>query len=183
MTDAPPEVTGYRRPGVALAALLLCAWGPTTQSAPTLQDIQVAGRVLHFQDAHLPREITLAIVYNAAEVHSRDEAVALGALLGSSLLVGDLVMRPRLVEQAYLSKTTGFSAIFTTTGVDDALIGESLRQHQVPCLTRHLEQVEHGTCIVAICSVPTVRIVVNEANAVIAGIHFATAFRMMVREI
>ena len=63
------------------------------------------------------------------------------------------------------------------------MLAANLKKRQVPCLTRHSEQVEHGSCIVAICSEPSVSIVVNMQNAVLAGVRFATAFRMMVQEV
>jgi hypothetical protein len=172
------------KPGLVLALLVVAGWGPVQDLAPpNLQDMLVAGHVLGFREASIAGEVVIAFVYNSAEARSHDEAVALASLLGNGLPVGGLILRPRLVEQTQLAGTTGYSAIFATTGVDEALLRASVKQHQVPCLTRHLEQVEHGICTVAITSGPNVRIVVNQANAAIAGVRFATAFRMMVQEI
>lgn len=152
-------------------------------SAPTLQDIQVAGRVLHFQKTSPSGTIVVALIYNATDLASQTEAAALMALLGSGLAVGDLVLRPVLIEQSHLADAGQYEAIFATTGVDGRLLNAGLRQHQVPCITRHIEQVEHGACTVAIRSLPSVSIVVSQENAVMAGVRFATAFRMMVQEI
>ena len=174
---------GYRRSGIGLAALMLSGWAPVIDTMPTLQDLQVAGHVLHFQQVPPSGGIIIAIVYNTAVLGSHDEAAVLATLLDNGLGVGDLVLQPHLVEQAHLVEAAGYGAIFTTAGVDQNLLGAALRQRRIPCLTRHLEQVEHGSCIVAICSEPTVSIVVNEMNAAVAGLRFATAFRMMVREI
>ena len=88
-----------------------------------------------------------------------------------------------LVEQNRLADKLSFGAVFDTVGADDGLLAAGLKQHRVPCLTRHLEQVEHGHCTVAIRSAPVVSIAINEVNAAAAGVQFATAFRMMVREI
>lgn len=139
--------------------------------------------MLHFQEKPVSGPVVIAIVYNPANPRSQDEASALAAMLGAGLAVGDLVLHPLLVEQAQLAMTAGYTAIFATIGVDEALLAASLKQRRIPCLTRHLEQVEHGACIVAICSEPRVSIVVNGANAMSAGVGFPTAFRMMVREI
>jgi hypothetical protein len=166
------------------AALLTAGWGSTQDlTPPTLQDVRVAGHVIGFQEAPVAGDVIVAVVYNAADPRSHDEAVALASLMGSGLPVGGVVLRPSLVEQGRLAEAAGYRAIFDTIGVDEGLVGASAKLHQVPCLTRHLEQVEHGLCTVAICSEPTVRIVVNHDNAVTAGVRFATAFRMMVREI
>ncbi len=165
-----------------LAAPFLAAWGPLAQP-PTLQDVQVAGRVLHFQEPPFAGEVVVAIVFDQSQPASLVEAHALDALLGAGLAVGNLTLLPRLVEQRQLAGSAGYGAIFLTSGADDQLLAASLRSHRVLCLTRHLEQVEHGACVVAICSEPQVVIVVNETNASAVGLQFATAFRMMVREI
>jgi hypothetical protein len=175
---------GCRKASYVLATLVVSGGGPVRDlSAPNLQEIQVAGRVLHFQETPVSGGLVVAVVYDAASRPSYDEAVALMALLGNGVPVGDLILRPRLVEQKQLAEAQGLGAVFITTGVDDALLAAALKRDRIPCLTRHLEQVEHGSCTVAIASEPTVTIVVNAANAAMAGVRFATAFRMMVREI
>ena len=174
----------YLKTGPILVALVVSGWGPVQDlTPPTMQDLRVAGHVLGFQDSPATGDVVVALIYNPAQPSSHDEAVALALLLGKGLSVGGLVLRPRLIEQDHLADIAGYNAIFATAGVDEGLLRAALKQRQVPCLTRHLEQVEHGTCTVAISSEPSVSIVVNQANAVIAGVRFATAFRMMVREI
>ncbi len=173
-----------RAAGLLLVALVVSGWGPIQDlTPPTLQDMKVAGHVLAFQESSIAGEVIVAVVYNGAEARSHDEAVAIASLLDGGLPVGGLILRPHLIEQSRLAETAGYKAVFSTIGVDEAVLGASVKQHHVPCLTRHLEQVEHGLCTVAICSEPSVSIVVSQANAAIAGVRFATAFRMMVREI
>lgn len=170
--------------GYSLCLLLLSGAAPIEGvSPPTLQDIQVAGRVLHFVNALSPGTIVVAIVYNAAEPRSGDEAVALSQLLGAGLTVGNLVLRSVLVEQSHLAESSNYGAIFVAAGVDSVLLATALKLHRVPCLTRHLDQVAHGHCTVAIRSAPSVNITVSQENAAAAGVVFATAFRMMVQEI
>ena len=184
MTDPGRIATRCRRPCLALAALVVSAWGPVKDlPPPTLQEMVVGGHVLNFQEHPIAGDVVIALVYATSDSKSHDEAAALAALLGDGLAVGGLVMRPRLVEQAKLMETSGYAAVFATTGVDETVLAAVLKQRHIPCLTRHLEQVEHGACTVAIRSDPDVSIVVNQANAANAGVHFATAFRMMVREI
>jgi hypothetical protein len=43
--------------------------------------------------------------------------------------------------------------------------------------------VQSGTCIMAVMSQPKVSIIVNHAAAEAAGITFAQAFRMLIKEI
>ena len=184
MVGTAGTARSFRTAGLVLAALVVSGWGPVQDlTPPTLQDMRVAGHVLGFQESPITGEVIVAVVYNAAEAKSHDEAVAVASLLGDGFAVGGLILRPRLIEQGRLAEAVGYGAIFATIGVDEGVLGVSVKRHQVPCLTRHLEQVEHGLCTVAICSEPSVSIVVNQANAAIAGVRFATAFRMMVREI
>lgn len=173
----------YRTPCLVTAILMLSASGPIEDTAPTLQDLQIAARVLHFLDVPVSGELVLAIVFNPSDPASRAEAVALVGLAGKGLSIGNLTLRPYLVAQDKLATVVGYGAIFATTGVDQALLGATLKQRHVPCLTRHPEQVQHGACIVAIGTEPTVSIVLSAANAAADGVHFATAFRMMVVEI
>lgn len=150
---------------------------------PSLQDMQIAGRVLGFQEMPPSGPLDVAVLYDSASAASRREAAAIVALLGSGLGVGSLVLRPHLVDQTRLGSLDGVGAVFATTSLDEALLKTSLGQHKIPCLTLHLEQVQRGSCTVAIRSVPSVSIIVSDANANTAGVRFATAFRMMVREL
>ena len=116
-----------RNSGLVLAALFLSGLAPLNDATPTLQDMQIAGRVLHFQQEPVTGTIVVAIVYNAADARSHDEADALAALLGRGLGVGDLILQPRLIEQAHLAGTSGYGAIFTAVAVDQQLLAASLQ--------------------------------------------------------
>ena len=166
-----------------LAALPLLGSSPALSAQPpSLQDMQLAGRVLHFQAAQPSGAMVVAIAFDAADPQSRDEAAAVQALLGTGLGVDNLILQPVLVEQRELIGPAAYDAIFSATGVDAGLLGAALRVRHIPCLTRQLEQVQSGSCIVAIRSAPSVGIVLNTANAAASGVRFATAFRMMVEE-
>ena len=178
------RIQRWMKRGCLLAStLLLSGMGSVDVVPPTLQDILVAGRVLQFRDPPSSGEIVVAIVFDVTDASSRDEANATAALFGRGQSVGDLILRPKLIEQKSLAASTGYGVIFTASGVNEHLLAASLKLRGVPCLTRHLEQVEHGACTVAICSNPRVSIVVNSANAAMASTSFAIVFRMMVREI
>ncbi len=150
---------------------------------PTAQEMRMAGQVLGFLDTPPSGVVTLAVVFDPANPHSRAEAAAIGSLLGDQMVVGALTLRPQLVEQAHLAATTGYGAIFVTDGIDPQVLKAALALRHVPCLTRHLDQIEQGSCMVALRASPSVDIVVNELNAASVGVRFATAFRMMVREL
>ncbi len=168
-----------------MLALALPQAGTAAEDAdpPTAQEMRMAGQVLGFLDAPPSGVVTLAVVFDPANPRSRGEAAAIGSLLGDRMAVGALTLRPRLVDQARLADTTGYGAIFVTDGIDPQMLKTALALRHVPCLTRHLDQIEQGSCMVALRASPSVDIVVNELNASSAGVRFATAFRMMVREI
>jgi hypothetical protein len=152
-------------------------------ASPTLQDLQIAGRVLAFQDPRPAPDVTVAIVFDPADPASRQEADALVGLIGPGLTVGDLVLHAVRTEQGQLAGLGTANAVLATAGVNQAVLGSALSRRRIACLTRHPDQVEHGACTVAICTEPSVEIVVNERNAGADGVRFATAFRMMVREL
>lgn len=168
---------------VATLAVSMASAAETELPSPTLQDLQIAGRVLTFQDQPTPSTITIALAYNPADPVSRAEAMTLSTLLGTGLTTGALVLRPLLIEQYRLDEAGRYDAIFATTGIDEQNLRSVIDRRRVPCLTRHLEQVSRGACIVGISSSPRVSIVISGATAASAGIRFATAFRMMVREL
>jgi len=173
---------------VLLSACLLAAvavHGGAAGDEPglTLQDMRIAGRVLGFQTRHLAGPLPVAILFDGANPASRKEASAISGLLGQGLQVDDLILQPVLLEQAHIPPAASFGAVVATSGVDSTRLRTMLERMRVPCLTAHYAQVSEGACIVLIRSSPTVSIIVNETNAASADVHFATAFRMMVREI
>lgn len=151
---------------------------------PTQADIQVIGRVLGFQERAQTTSALLAIVFDATNSASKIEAERFRSLLESGVDVGGVAVHAELVEQNALARSSSnLIALITTTGVNDALVATALRRLHVPCLTRHLEQVERGACTIAISLSPSVEIVLNDANARSDGVRFATAFCMMVHEV
>ena len=169
-----------------MAGLLVCLLGgmsPVDQAERlTLQDLKLAGRVLHFIDMPLVGSVTLAVVYAQDVPGSEDEARAVAAWLSGGLRVGNLILQPALVEQSTLSDLQDYVAIVTAAGVYVPVVRDAMRQHHVPCMTTHLSQVQDGGCLVGIRSRPAVSIQLNSAASASVGIRFATAFRMMVRE-
>lgn len=150
---------------------------------PSLEEMQVAGQVLGFLDPSLSGRVTLAVVFDPANSGSRVEAAAIAALLADGASVGALTLQPRLIEQSHLAAANGYNVVFVAGNVDSQILKQALALRRVPCLTRHLEEIEQGGCMVALRTFPSVNIVVNEVNASLGGVRFATAFRMMVQEL
>lgn len=166
-----------------LAAWASAAFGEPPPPPAGMQDMVIIGRVLGFQQRSVSGDQLLAIVYDPADAASTREAKDIAVLIGSGLAVSEIVLHSVLVAQPDLARTDHVDAILATASVDDQLLRRAISRLHVPCLTLHFSQVEHGSCMVALRSSPTVNIVLNQANADAAGVHFATAFRMMVQEL
>lgn len=169
-------------PPLGIASLLV-PWRADALTMPTLQDIEIAGHVLAFQSDRLKGAITLGVVYNAASADSKAEADTIIRLIGNGLHVGDLVLTARAIPQTALGGNLDVGAWFVAGDVDQSLLRTVLAGRHLICLTRHIDEVAHGACTVSICSSPSVDLVISNANAAAADVHFATAFRMMVREL
>jgi len=152
-------------------------------TAPSLQDMQIVGRVLGFQATPPTGQLTLGIVYNLNDGASLAEAQAMAALLRGGLAVGNLILQPRLVDQAQLAASRGYDALMAASGLDEAALEKTVASFRIPCLTLHVALVQHAACTVAIRSQPNVSILVSDPNAAAGGVRFATAFRMMVQEL
>ena len=177
----------FRRIGRASATLLLgCALGgmdPADEGDRlTPQDLQIAGRVLHFVAEPPTGSVVLAIVYTRDVPNSRREATDAAALLAGGLPASDLVLHAVLAEQHDLAGLDPVAALVTADGVSAEPVREAMRRRHVPCLTVHLSQVKDGGCLVGIRSLPSVSIQLNGDAAGAVGVRFATAFRMMVQE-
>ena len=178
-----PRASMPRASMLGLLACLLGGMGPADGAERlTLQDLRLAGRVLHFIDMPLVGAVTLAVVYAQDVPGSEDEARAAASWLSGGLRVGNLILQPALVEQSALSALQDYVAIVTAEGVYGPAVRDAMRQHHVPCLTTHLSQVQDGGCLVGIRSRPGVSIQLNSMASASVDIRFATAFRMMVRE-
>lgn len=172
------------RSGIRFAALALCLSASQAPAAEaTAQDMQIVGRALSFKEGQRRGSLSLAIVYDASDSRSTSEMQAAVAALRGNLKVGDSYLRAVPVEQSQFSSARGYDGVFTASGVDQGRLRGALSASGVPCFTLDAQQVRSGACTVAVRSRPAVAISISSRNAAVAGVRFATAFIMMVREI
>lgn len=184
MTYVP--VCKFISSAIAFGLLALCcvrASAADEAAVPSLRDLQLAASILGFQSPAPSGDLSIAVVFDERNPQSHEEATAIVALVGNGLTVGGLTLHAIAISQNGLAAAGPFGALFETASVDDALLKSALLQRHVPCLTRHPDQVTQGACIVAIQAKPPVIVTINHANSEAASVRFATAFRMMVREI
>jgi hypothetical protein len=150
---------------------------------PSRQDVQIMGRVLKFQEDRKGDTRKIALIYNPASPTSYREAATLNTFLGSGQAIGSLTLSGVLIEQDKAGALEGYDAIFSAVETDSGRLRSAMRRHEVPCITREVDQVSQGACIVAIQTSPNTAIFFSSTNAAAAGVRFATAFIMMVREL
>jgi hypothetical protein len=149
-----------------------------------LTDLQIAARALSFMEDPLSGSVRVGIVHAPANARSARQAEELRAMLGSGLQVGNLELRPVMVEldDAEVAE------------VDLFFLTEYLNPHQVPlssisavrqipCVTTDIAQVQSGTCIMGVRSTPKIEILVNRAATLESGMTFSTVFRVMITEL
>jgi hypothetical protein len=112
---------------------------------------------------------------------SRADAEAIAAQIGAGLQAGRAVLRPRVIDIDHLNMG-GFQIVIAAAGANGPLLSAAARAARALCVTTEIEAVRAGLCAMAISSEPRVEIVVNHAVSAAAGIEFAPAFRMMIRE-
>jgi hypothetical protein len=98
--------------------------------------------------------------------------------------VGNIDLRPVLVpiDSAATADVDLFLLTEHVAESEDRLAAIS-KARQIPCVTTDLAKVESGACVIAVRSRPRVEIIVNRDAARDSGVHFATAFRVMVTEL
>ncbi len=171
------------KPSAVLGALLCLPIVQASAGSVTMQDMQVVGRAISFVEGPKRQPVALVVVFDRAAPASVREMEAVLEVLRQGAEVGGRSFRAVAVEQTQLGATRPGDAVFSTTGVDQRLLLTFVRQSGMPCFTLDTEQVREGACTVAIRSRPSVNISFSSRNASAAGVSFATAFIMMVREL
>jgi hypothetical protein len=146
------------------------------------QDLRVIGRALAFLRPQPTSDTVLGVAYATEDPASRADAEAIAALIGEGLKVGNAVLQPKLVDTGTLARG-GFRVVIAAAGANGPQLSAATRTMRALCATADLAAVQAGYCTMAITSEPRVEIVVNHTAAAAAGVEFAVAFRMTIREI
>jgi hypothetical protein len=164
---------------VAASAWLL----PQAAGAASLsvKDLLVLGRAVAFMQPPPGPDAFVGVVYSPGNAASRQDAEAILVTLGAGLHAGKAILRPKLVDIAAVA-AGGFQVVIAAAGSTGPELTAAVRQSRTLCVTTDIEAVKAALCTMAIMSEPRVEIVVNHAVSAAAGIEFAAAFRMMIRE-
>jgi hypothetical protein len=169
---------------VWLASLAVFPRGARADATASLspRDLLVLGKVLAFLRSPPHGPTYVAIAYRPGDAASRHDAEAIALSAGTTLRLGEQVLQPRLVPTDALA-AGGYALLIAAAGADQAALADAFRSQRVLCVSADPAAVEAGHCVMSIHSDPRVDIVVNHTAAAAAGIEFATAFLMMIREI
>jgi len=164
-----------------LAALAGAAIAAPVSAETTTRDLEVIGRALSFVDGASGSDRTVAIVYDAG---SEAEAQALASSMSGGLSAGRVTLNGRLVSSSDLSGLSGADAAVLLGGTaGDAAVASAANSAGAMSVSTDMGCVQSGGCVMGVQSAPSVRIVVNRANASSASVSFAAAFAMMIEEI
>jgi hypothetical protein len=151
---------------------------------PTAKDSQVIVRALTFLESPPTGTADLAIVFAPASSDSVSQAQTLAGLFAGGITVGHLTLRPRLVPAVDLPALSNVAAIYVAGDLGPLIpaLSAAGRRLHVPTLSTDMACVDRGACMIGVSTAATVRIVLNRAACLAAGIVFIQAFRILVTE-
>jgi hypothetical protein len=168
----------------AVMACIACVAGGAAGTVPATlspQELLIVGHAAGFLQPP-PSGGAVAVVYAAGDAASRQDADAIASEIGNGLQAGSVLLAVKVVDAGELAKG-GVAVAIAASGANGPALGAAVRAARILCVTADLAAVQDGFCTMGITTRPRVTIVLNHAAAAAAGITFAAAFRMMIREI
>jgi hypothetical protein len=152
---------------------------------PATLNIPVAARVISFIQPTPVGIVPVAIIYQPGNVNSEAEAADMERALYSGVKLGRANLRIRKVSVTSLGQLSGSKAAFVTAGLRNYQdeVSEASVAQSILTITADENCVAQGRCIVGISSGTRAQITVNKAAAKRSGVHFGSAFLMLVKEI
>ncbi|NIJ08239.1 hypothetical protein FHS31_001856 [Sphingomonas vulcanisoli] len=128
--------------------------------------------------------VVAAIVYEPGNAASEAEAAAIETEIGAGLTVGRATIKARRVSVNALGGLAGVKVAFVTSGVHaQQALAEAAAHDGILTITGDTACVQAGRCVVAVSAAPRTQIIVSRAAAAASGIHFGSAFLMLIKEI
>lgn len=146
-------------------------------------DLQVAARALSFMEAPMSGRVRVGIVYSPQSPGSVSQARQIASQLAGGMRIGNMDLEPSMVPLTDAGSAEVDLFLLTEHVPAAGTLAEVSKARRIPCVTKDLDKVEAGDCIMAVRSRPKVEIIVNRDAANLSGLRFATAFRVMVTEL
>ena len=160
-----------------VAALTAAGIAGVAQATTSERDLQVMARAAGFVDG-LPRgNVPVAVV-------DGPNADAVVAAMGAGVAGGGVTLVPRKVAVGDLAGS-GVRVIIVPEGQggQHGAIAAAARSLHAVTMSTDMACVNSGNCVVGVAAEPRVEIVVSRAASTAAGVSFAQAFRVMIREV
>ncbi|HXP97798.1 MAG TPA: hypothetical protein VN809_13875 [Telmatospirillum sp.] len=163
---------------------LLCLVLPGLSNATTLNELKVEVRVIDFMTPPPRGKTALAVLYDAQNTASVEDARVILAGLRSGVGSAKAELVPSLVDVRRLDEFPGFHVAILASGSETFYnaIFDYAQKNQTLTISSDVSCIRLGKCAVGVTSVPRVDVVINRAVISSSGIEFSEAFRMMVRE-
>jgi len=169
-----------RRTFISFSAALLLFLQTVQAAEVNPSDIQVVAQALDYAEGLEGGDVTLGIVYSAAD---REAAEALAGHMRNGVRSGKIVLHPELIEVSELARHGGVKAIFLMPGLEahcDEIANITRARHLISFADDE-GYLRRDCCILVVRSQPTVDIILNVRGAEAAGVRFATVFILVVR--
>lgn len=176
----------WRRRGFAAACAACClaaAIPPQAAAAVTRHDLDTCLRMLGFLQPVPNGVLDAAIVFPRGSAAGAQQARDIAALFGDGLPAGAATIRPRIVEAEALARENVALVILTPAAASaSALVAQSVSGRAILTVAFDRAPVEADDVVMAVSAEPRVDILVSRIAAQKAGVSFAAAFRMLIRE-
>lgn len=171
----------------ALSLTLACALlGASSVAADNSdQSVALAARAFGFVRERNADNVRIALVRDPSNPQSAEEAQLIRETIGKGLSVGKMRLTLTDVSLDKADEISNVDVIWLTGGLSESqyryIAQVAEREHSLS-VSSNLDCVNDGWCVLGIQSKPSVKIVLNSAEALKAGLAFEPAFRMMVTE-
>jgi cytolysin (calcineurin-like family phosphatase) len=165
--------------------LFLSCLAPSGRStATTLNELQIGVRVFDFMTSPPRAQSPLAVIYDAQNTVSADDARAIVAWLQGGVTSAKAEFRASLVDARRLDEFAGyrFAIVANGSAAYFNIIYDYAKKNQTLTVSADLSCMRSGKCAVGVTSVPRVDVIVNRSVASSCSVEFSEAFRMMVKE-
>lgn len=166
---------------VLLSAVALTSATQLAHAEVSDKDMQLIGRALSFVEGGATGDVTVAIVYSNDVPGSKDSADAIANVLGTGLKAGKVTLIAKVVPVSDVSSVPSGQAVFVPVGMQSQY--SKISSASAITVSTDKACVDAGACVVSVASEPKVEIYVNRSAAGARSINFASAFRMMIKEI
>jgi predicted GTPase len=145
--------------------------------------LQVAVRAVSFLTPSVGKTVNAAIIYEAGDTASEEEARAIERSLAASNNSGSVHFRSRRVSTASLDQLSGIKVAFVTKGTNYRQVAAATSAQSIMTISFDPACTRAGHCVLSVSSRPKIQIVVSKSATTAARLRFNSSFLMLIKEI